>query len=109
MVKMGKHLISGVPVDTSKDRRPELDLRSIAEVLSSAPGVEKVLVASDEDATHVWSVVNHLPPDQWRQVYQREDVLLDKFPNASLDFHVIDRRDAPADGLVPGARAVFAK
>lgn len=75
--------------------------------MSAAPGVERVLVASDESETHVWSIVNNLAPSGLHQVYACENVLLGRFPDVSLDFHVVDRRGASPEGLIPGAEIVF--
>ena len=83
--------------------------RFIAGFMSCAPGVERVLISADGTATHVWSIVNRLPPDGVYHLYACEDVLLDRFPRIPLDFHVVDRRDAPVEGLIPGAETVFAK
>lgn len=81
--------------------------RFIGEFMSVAPGVERVLISTDEGAIRVWSIVNNLPPDAVHHIYARENVLLDRFPRIPLDFHVVDRRDAPAEGLIPGAETVF--
>lgn len=86
----------------------ELD-RFIAGFMSGAPGVERVLVATDENATHIWSIVNNLSPDDVHIVYAREGILLDRLPGIPLDFHVVDRHDSPAENLIPGAKTVFAK
>jgi hypothetical protein len=83
--------------------------RFIAGFMSCAPGVERVLVSADETATHVRSIVNNLPPDGVYHLYACEGLLLDRFPQIPLDFHVLDRRDAPAESLIPGAETVFAK
>ncbi len=81
--------------------------QAIGEFMSAAPGVERVLVSADESATHVWSIVNNLAPSEAHDLYACEDVLLDRFPQIPLNFHVVDRRDAPAEGLIPGAETVF--
>jgi hypothetical protein len=83
--------------------------RLIAGFMACAPGVERVLVSADGAATHVWSIVNNLPRDGVYHLYAREDLLLDRFPEVPIDFHVVDRRDAPAESLIPGAETVFAK
>jgi hypothetical protein len=75
--------------------------------LSSDPRVEQVLVSRDEGALHIWTIVNRLPQSDVRQLYGLEGKLLDRFPHAPIDFHIIDRRDAPADNLVPGARQLL--
>jgi hypothetical protein len=90
------------------DREDSLH-RFIAGFMSCAPGVERVLVSADGTATHVWSIVNNLPPDGVYHLYACEDILLDRFPRIPLDFHVVDRRDALAEGLIPGAETVFAR
>lgn len=81
--------------------------RLIGELLSVAPGVERVLVSTDESVTHVWSIVNNLPLNGVHHLYARENILLERFPQIPLDFHVVDRRDTPAEGLIPGAETVF--
>lgn len=81
--------------------------RFIGEFMSVAPGVERVLISTDESAIRVWSIVNNLPPNGVHHIYACENVLLDRFPQIPLDFHVVDRRDAPAEGLIPGAETVY--
>jgi len=81
--------------------------RLIAGFMACAPGVERVLVSADGAATHVWSIVNNLPRDGVYHLYAREGLLLDRFPEVPIDFHVVDRRDAPAESLIPGAETVF--
>lgn len=76
-------------------------------LLSAAPGVERVLVASDATETHVWSIVNNSAPSGIHEVYARESALLNRFPDVPLDFHVVDRRGASLEGLIPGAEIVF--
>lgn len=76
--------------------------------LSSAPGVERILMATDEYAIHVWSIVNNMSDEGKHRIYACEGSLLDRFPHVPFDFHVVDRRDAPIDDLIPGARTVFA-
>ena len=61
--------------------------------LSSDPRVEAVLVSRDEEALHVWTIVNRLPQNDLHQLYSFEGTLLDRFPAASIDFHIIDRHD----------------
>jgi hypothetical protein len=67
-----------------------------------------VLVSRDEEALHVWSIVNHASQSDLRQLFELEGKLLDRFPTVSIDFHVIDRRDAPSDNLIAGAREIKA-
>ncbi len=87
---------------------PKLPIhRLIGEFMSAAPGVERVLISSNERAICVWSVVNNLPVDEVHQIYACENILLDRFPQITIDFHVVDRRDAPADSLIPGAETVY--
>jgi hypothetical protein len=100
---MGKDLMrSEAPAE------PQLPIRRlIGEFMSAAPGVERVLVSSDERAICVWSIVNNLPADKVHQIYACEHILLDRFRQITIDFHVVDRRDAPADGLIPGAETIY--
>ncbi len=77
--------------------------------LSDVPGVERVLVSTGDHTTHIWSIVNNLSHDALYRVYACEDALLDRFPGLPLELHVVDRRDAPADNLIPGAITVFGK
>jgi hypothetical protein len=103
--KVSSDLVA-TPAGTGLD--PKLE-GFIAGLLSGAPGVEQILIVADENVVHVWSIVNNLSDDQRHHVYECEGKLLDTFPDVPLDFHVVDRRDAPADGLIPGARTVFAQ
>lgn len=77
--------------------------------LCSAPGVERILIATDAYAIHIWSIVNNISDEGKHCIYAHEGTLLDRFPHAPFDFHVVDRQNMPIDDLIPGARTVFAK
>jgi hypothetical protein len=76
-------------------------------IACGAPEVERILVSAGDRGLHVWSIVNNLTDERLHNVYHCEGLLIDKFPEANFDFHVIDRCDHPADDLVPSAETVF--
>ena len=78
-------------------------------IIQGAPEVERVLVSAGERGFHVWSIVNNISDDRLRNVYRCEGLLIDKYPELTFDFHVLDRRDSPADDLVPGAQTIFSR
>jgi hypothetical protein len=79
----------------------------IAGFLQGPPEIERVLVSSVDRAVHVWSIVNNIPRERLYSLYDLEETLMGKFPHTHLNFHVIDRRDTPAERLIPGAKALF--
>jgi hypothetical protein len=90
---------------TAQTARPLDDL--IVRQLSSVPEVEQILVSQDEEAIRVWSIVNHLPADRRHCLYACENDLLRRHLDLPLDFRVVDRKDTPADKLIPGARIIW--
>jgi hypothetical protein len=81
--------------------------RFIVGFLSSDPHIERVLVSKDEEALRVWTIVNCLPEHDLRQIHTFETMLLERFPAAAIDFHVVDRRGNTTENLIPGAREIL--
>lgn len=108
---LGNWKVSGKLMASKANTSLEPTEEDVVGGLASVPGVERILIAVDEHehAIHVWSIVNNMSDEARHCIYAHEGKLLDRFPHAPFDFHVVDRQDMLIDDLIPGARTVFAK
>jgi hypothetical protein len=103
----GRGKVSGEAMASKAYVGIEMVVPPIVECLSSGLGIERILITQDADALHVWSIVSNLPEHAMFRIYDHEAGLVKRFAPLPIDFHVIDRRGASADDLIPGAQAVF--
>ena len=75
-------------------------IRFFAELISQISEVEAVLGALDDGAFSLWSVTDAVSVEVEDHIYEMEGELMDMFPSAGFDFHLIERRGRPLEEIV---------
>ncbi len=78
----------------------DLVLGEFGDLVSALPEVEAVLANYEHGVMQTWTVVNELPDITESRIYALEGELMDRFPDAGLDFHIIERRGRPLNEIV---------
>jgi len=73
---------------------------SFADLMSQISEVEAVLGLVDDGAFSLWSVTDEASVEVEDRIYEMEGKLMDTFPGAGFDFHLIERRGRPLEEIV---------
>ena len=82
---------------------------ALANELGPIPGVRHILVERADEAVSVWVALDNSTKQVRERVFQKQFDLIDRFPEVSFDFNLVQAKDRTPAEFASTARLVYSR
>lgn len=92
-----------------EDMKAQL-IADISSTISQTPEVSCIFLCQENDVLNIWTLINTLELTKRENVYEKEIILLDSYPELAFDFRVSMLTDVSVDEIInSGYRVIFSR